>query len=62
VQVARFEDIFSESDQVDFDDADAGDDEETQEQIAMNRERKLKDKDLAKQVEINLCRNIFLQR
>ena len=60
--MARFEDIFSESDQVDFDDADAGDDEETQILIALNRERKLKEKNIAKQVEINLCRNIFLQR
>ncbi len=60
--MARFEDIFSESDQVDFDGADADDDEETQEQNALNRERRLKEKNLAKQVEINLCRNIFLQR
>ena len=62
MKVTRFEDIFGEADDVDFDDDDADDDQETQDQKALNKERKSKDKNILKQVEINLCRNIFLQR
>jgi hypothetical protein len=58
-QVARFEDILDE-----FDDADevVEDEEESQEQRALEKAKKMKDKNVAKQVEISLCMNIFLQR
>ncbi len=61
-QVARFEDIFREDDGVEVDAFDEDDDEESQEQNALNREKKLKAKKLANEVEMNLCMNILLQR
>jgi hypothetical protein len=62
LQVARFEDIFAEDDDIDVGDFDEDDDDESQEQNALNRERKMKAKKLANQVEMNLCMNIMLQR
>ena len=41
---------------------DEDDDEESQEQNALNKEKKLKAKKLANKVEMNLCMNILLQR
>jgi hypothetical protein len=41
---------------------DEDDDEESQEQNALNKEKKLKAKKLANEVEMNLCMNILLQR
>ena len=61
-QVARFEDIFREDDGLEVDAFDEDDDEESQEQNALNKEKKLKAKKLANEVEMNLCMNILLQR
>jgi hypothetical protein len=60
-QVARFEDILDEFDDVDFDEV-VDDEEESQEQRALEKAKKMKEKNVAKQVEISLCVNIFLQR
>ena len=59
--MARFEDIFSEDDDIDLDDV-VDDDDESQEQRTLDKAKKLKEKNVAKQVEMNLCMNIFLQR
>ncbi len=59
--MARFEDIFSELDDFDLDDV-VDDEDESQEQRALDKAKKLKEKSVAKQVEISLCMNIFLQR
>ena len=40
---------------------DEDDDEESQEQNALNKEKKLKAKKLANEVELNLCMNILLR-
>ena len=61
-QVERFADIFAEDDNLDADGFDDDDDEESQEQNALNKERRIKAKKLANQVEMNLCMNILLQR
>ncbi len=46
---------------MDFDEV-ADDEEESQEQRALEKAKKMKEKNVAKQVEIGLCMNIFLQR
>ncbi len=62
LQVERFADIFAEDDDLDADCFDEDDDEESQEQTALNKLRRIKAKQLANQVEMNLCMNILLQR